>query len=108
MTDETEERLMPWIPGQYLARASYYLPDPATDTEQFREVEVVLRIRYERKCHRLRSGARHCFWTPDSAVLRMPEGIEPRERQLVGQLGDIFKTGARSVQVPDSGNLTII
>ena len=67
-----KENVLHFIPGDYISAAGQTLPDAATDTEEFREVEIDVprwfkaRIRFKR-FHFKRGKMRRWFWTAESA-----------------------------------------
>ena len=71
-TAMANENVLRFIPGEYISAAEQTLPDAATDTEAFREVEIDVprwfkaRIRFKR-FHFKRGKMGRWFWTAESA-----------------------------------------
>ena len=67
-----KENVLRLIPGDYISAAEKTLPDAATDTEAFREVEIDVpnwfkaKIRFKR-FHFKRGKMSRWFWTAESA-----------------------------------------
>jgi hypothetical protein len=69
-----KENVLRFIPGDYISAAGQKLPDAATETEEFREVEIDVpcwfkaRIRF-RRFHFKRGKMGRWFWTAESAEM---------------------------------------
>jgi hypothetical protein len=67
-----KENVLAFIPGDCISAAAQTLPDAATDTETFREVEIDVpqwvkaKIRFKR-FHFKRGKTDRWFWTAESA-----------------------------------------
>ena len=73
-----EGRLLPHIPGPVLSRGSKVLPDAATVTDSFMDVQVIVTVRYERKSHAHGRSARNYYWTADSAEITYANPLESK------------------------------
>ena len=71
-TAMAKENVLRFIPGDCISAVGQTLPDAATDTEEFREVEIDVprwfkaRIRFKR-FHLKRGKMRRWFWTAENA-----------------------------------------
>jgi len=67
-----KENVLHFIPGDYISTAGQTLPDAATDTEEFPDVEIDVpnwfkaKIRFKR-FHFQRGKMSRWFWTAESA-----------------------------------------
>lgn len=81
---KTENPLLPYIPSPILVRASQELPDPSGPGEKFMEVEVVLRLRFERMKSD-KGKSRNYFWTPDKVDITSVIAAKSPTTELQGQ-----------------------
>ena len=75
MDDHSERKLLARVPGEILAGGSHMLPNPATDTEEFRDVKLdvqgigVVLVIYERKVFTHYNRHSYRNWQAIHAVL---------------------------------------